>query len=161
MKCFLCRSDHGRPNCLIKHLKVIHGLCTGRTLHLKCGKVGCSRTFGSFSGFRKHLNKCHVSGSFDSGEEMDFSPHRSVECNATDVDVSSEHLEAQSTVSSAHLVNSCAAVISDLKAAGVSQNVVTSMREIVQDIQQHAKGTVIKHVFGDERETEMCKKVEA
>ncbi len=165
MKCFLCRSDHGRPNSLIKHLKVIHGLCTGRTLHLKCGQEGCSRSFGSFSGFRKHLNKCHVSGSFDSVEEGDFSPHQSVECSATEVNLSSEHLEAESTVSSTHLVNSCASVISDLKAAGVGQSVlnsvVISMEETVQDIQQHAKETVIKHVFSDDRETETCKKVEA
>lgn len=35
------------------------------------------------------------------------------------------------------------------------------MEETVQDTQQHAKETVIKHVFSDERETEMCKKVEA
>lgn len=113
MKCFLCRSDHGGPNSLIKHLKVIHGLCSGRTLHLKCGQEGCLRSFGSFSGFRKHLSNCHVSGSFDS--VADVSPHQSVECNATDVNVSPECLEAESTVSSAHLVNSCASVISDLR----------------------------------------------
>ncbi|XP_057706931.1 uncharacterized protein LOC130924402 [Corythoichthys intestinalis] len=35
------------------------------------------------------------------------------------------------------------------------------MEEIVQDIQQHAKETVIKNVFNDERENETCKKVEA
>ena len=139
----------------MKHLKVIHGLCTGRTLNLKCGQVGCSRSCGSFSGFRKHLNKCHVSGSFDFVEEGDFSPHQSVfdTSHATDFEVSSD------------LVNSCAAVISDLKAAHVGQSVVNSvvisMEAIVQDIQQHAKETVIKHVFSDERDTEMCKKVEA
>lgn len=167
MKCFLCRSDHGSPNSLIKHLKVIHGLCTGRTLHLKCGQVGCPRSFGSFSGFRKHLNKCHTSSSFDSVGEGDFSPDQSVldTNNATDVDVLSDHVEAESTLSAADLVNSCASVISDLKAAGVGQSVVNSvvisMEEIVQDIQEHAKETVVKHVFSDERETETCKKVEA
>lgn len=166
MKCFLCKSDHGRPNSLVKHLKVIHGLCTGRTLYLKCGQVGCSRSFSRFSGFRKHLNKCHVSSSFDSAE-LDFSPVQSVTDTSTAAndDVVPEHLEAESELSSADLVNSCAAVISDLKAAGVGQSVVNpvvnSMEEIVQDIQQHAKETVIKHVFSNERETEMCKKVEA
>lgn len=35
------------------------------------------------------------------------------------------------------------------------------MEEIVQDIQQHTKQTVIRHVFSDERESEICKKVEA
>ena len=78
---------------------------------------------------------------------------------------SSEYLEPELELSSADLVNSCAAVISDLKAEGVGQSVVNfvviSMEEIVQDIQQHAKETVIKRVFSDERKTEMCKKVEA
>lgn len=135
----------------------------GEPERLKCGQEGCLRSFGSFSGFRKHLSKCHVSGSFDS--VADVSPHQSVECNATDVNVSPERLEAESTVSSAHIVNSCASVISDLKATGVGQSVlnsvVTSMEEIVQDIQQHTKETVIRHVFSDERESEICKKVEA
>lgn len=99
--------------------------------------------------------------------ENDFSPSQSVldTSNATDVDVVPENVKAVLELSSADLVNSCAAVISDLKAAGVSQSVVNSvvnsMEEIVQDIQQHAKETVIKHVFSNERETEMCKKVEA
>ncbi|XP_041825358.1 uncharacterized protein LOC121629700 [Melanotaenia boesemani] len=166
MKRFLCKSEHFRPNSLIKHLKIIHGLCTGRTFNPKCRQAGCSRSLVSFSGFRKHLNKCHVSGSFESIEEGDFSPHQGVDTSiATAVDGSSEHLEAESEFSLANLVNSCAAVISDLKAAGVGHSVVNSvvisMEEIVQDIQQHAKETVIKHVFNDERETEMCKKVEA
>ncbi|GAA6069269.1 uncharacterized protein LOC113118512 [Tachysurus ichikawai] len=43
------------------------------------------------------------------------------------------------------------------KAAGVGQStlnsVVISMEEIVQDIHQHAKETVIKHVFSNERES--------
>ena len=119
-------------------------------LYLKCGQVGCSHSFGSFSGFRKHLNKCHVSSSFDSAKN-DFSPRQSVlDTNNADVDVLPESFEAESELYPADIVNSCAAVISDLKAAGVSQSVVNSvvnsMEEIVQDIQQHAKETVNKHV---------------
>ncbi|KAL7878942.1 hypothetical protein AOLI_G00099160 [Acnodon oligacanthus] len=34
------------------------------------------------------------------------------------------------------------------------------MEDIVQDIHQHAKETVIKDVFCDERQTKMCRKVE-
>lgn len=167
MRCFLCKSDHGSPNGLVKHLKVIHGLCAGRTLYLKCGQVGCSHSFGSFSGFRKHLNKWHVSSSFESVED-DFSHPSSMlnTSNATHVEVSAEYeSETESELPSPDLVNSCAAVISDLKAAGVGQStvnsVVISMEELVQDIHQHAKETVIKTVFSDERETEMCKKVVA
>ncbi|XP_045065672.1 uncharacterized protein LOC123482381 [Coregonus clupeaformis] len=166
MKCFLCKSDHGSPNNLVKHLKIIHGLCTGRTLFLKCGQEGCSRSFGSFSGFRKHLNKCHGESLVDSIEDDLSDPQSTVNTsNISHVEVSTECLEAESELSSPYIVNSCAAVISDLKAAGVGQStvntVVISMEEIVQDIHQHAKETVIKHVFSNERETEMCKKVEA
>ncbi|XP_045079821.1 uncharacterized protein LOC121578283 isoform X2 [Coregonus clupeaformis] len=166
MKCFLCKSDHGSPNNLVKHLKIIHGLCTGRTLFLKCGQEGCSRSFGSFSGFRKHLNKCHGESLVDSIEDDLSDPQSTVNTsNISHVEVSTECLEAESELSSLYIVNSCAAVISDLKAAGVGQStvntVVISMEEIVQDIHQHAKETVIKHVFSNGRETEMCKKVEA
>ncbi|KAF7206913.1 putative LOC107373498-like protein, partial [Nothobranchius furzeri] len=166
MKCFLCKRDRGTPNSLIKHLKVIHGLCTGRTLYLKCGQMGCSRSFGSFSGFRKHLNKCHVDNSFNSVEEPNVSSCQSVPntSNSTDFQVS-KCLETESGLSSANLVNSCASVIYDLQAAGLGQSIVNSvvgsMEEIVKDVQQHAKETVIRHVFNDERETEVCKKVEA
>lgn len=73
--------------------------------------------------------------------------------------------EAETTVSAADIVNSCAAVISDLKAAGVDQSVVNSvlisMEEIVQDIHQNAKETVVKHVFSNIGESQTCRKVEA
>lgn len=166
MKCFLCKSDHGSPNNLVKHFKVIHGLFTGRTLFLKCGQEGCSRSFGSFSGLRKHLNKCHGSSLVDSVDYDRSYPQSTVNTgNVSHVEESTEYLEAESQLSSPYIVNSCSAVISDLKAAGVGQStlnsVVISMEEIVQDIHQHAKETVIKDVFSNERETEMCKKVEA
>lgn len=166
MKCFLCKSDHGSPNSLVKHLKVIHGLCTGRTLYLKCGQVGCSRSFGSFSGFRKHLNKCHLSSPLDFEQVGDFSnPQSDLNlCNAID-EVSAETAESALGLSLPDLVNSCASVIADLKTAGVGQSVVNfaviSMEDIVHDIHQYAKEKVIKHVCSDERQTEMCKKIEA
>lgn len=79
---------------------VLH--CTGRTLQLT-------------------VNKWHVSGTFESIGEGGFSSCQSVldKSNATDVDRSSQYLEAESELSSANLVNSCAAVTSDLKAACV------------------------------------------
>lgn len=92
MKCFICKGDHGTPNKLVSHLKVIHGICTGRTLYLKCGQVGCPRSFGSFSGFRKHLNKCHVNVSLECMEEGEVSPHKNVldTSNATSVETVAE-----------------------------------------------------------------------
>lgn len=167
MRCFICKCDSDAPKSLVKHLKLIHGLCSGRTLHIKCGQVGCSRSFGSFSGFRKHLNRCHVSGSFESVQDGEFSLYKAVmdTRDASDVEMVTESLEADTDLSSTNIVNSCASVISDMEAAGVGQSlvnsVVISMEEIVKDIQHHAKETVIKNVFSSERDTVMCKKVEA
>jgi glutaminase len=73
-------------------------------------------------------------------------------------------VESEPALSSEHLVNSCASVISDLKAAGVAQSVVnsfvTSMEDIVQEIHEHANESVIQGVFRDQRDTETCKNVE-
>jgi hypothetical protein len=45
---------------LVKHLTLIHGHCPGKSLHFKkCVQVGCSRVFGTLSGFTRHLNKAH------------------------------------------------------------------------------------------------------
>lgn len=54
----MCKGPQANANSLIKHLKLIHGLCSGKTLRLKCCQPGCSHFFGTFSGFRKHL-KAH------------------------------------------------------------------------------------------------------
>ena len=137
MKCFICRSDLKSIGSLVKHLKTIHGLCTGRTLTLKCGQAKCSLSFQSFNGFRKHLNKCHTSTPVESREDAgDYPECTPSTCNSTQVEVVTENVESEP--SSPDLVNSCASVIADLKAAGVSQSVVNSvmisMEEIVQDI---------------------------
>ena len=165
MRCFLCSNVFGEANNLVKHLKVIHGLCTGRTLYLQCGQVGCSRFFNSFSGLRKHLNKCHVNSACDVIVETE-PPHCQSVLDSTNANPAEETYEVESepALSSEHLVNSCASVISDLKAAGVAQSVVnsfvTSMEDIVQEIHEHAKESVIQGVFRDQRDTETCKNVE-
>lgn len=96
MKCFLCKTEHTSSNTLVKHLKVINGLCPGRTLHLKCDQVGCSHSFGSFSGFRKHLSSCHISSSFGSVGDVDISNSQSTfnTCKGSDVgEVLTENVE--------------------------------------------------------------------
>lgn len=73
-----------------------------------------AHVFKSLSGFRKNLDKHHVSSSFDDVEKQYFSHHQSVHTSyATNVDESTENLEAESKLSLANLVNSCANVISD------------------------------------------------
>ena len=60
MFCFICKVPQANANSLTTHLKLIHRLCSGKTLCLKCGQPG-SHFFGTFYGFRKHLNKAHKS----------------------------------------------------------------------------------------------------
>lgn len=66
--------------------------------------------------------------------------------------MSTENLEAESELSSANFVNRC---VNEGVGPSVVNSVLNFMEEIIQGLQQHAKESVIKHVFGDERETEM------
>lgn len=52
MFCFICKRSQTNANSLIKHFKVIHGLCSGKTLRLKGGQFGCAQVYGTFSGFK-------------------------------------------------------------------------------------------------------------
>ena len=58
--------------------------------------MGCSRSFGSFSGFRKHLSNCHISSLFGSVGGVDFSNSQSTfnTCKGSDVgEVLTENVE--------------------------------------------------------------------
>lgn len=59
MICFICKSPQANANSLIKQLKLLHRLCSAKTLRLKSGQGGCSQFYGTFSGLRKQLNKTH------------------------------------------------------------------------------------------------------
>lgn len=41
-------------------MRLIHGLYPGKSLRIKCAQAGCCHVFGTFSGFRKHLNTKHA-----------------------------------------------------------------------------------------------------
>lgn len=132
MFCFICKRSQTNANSLIKHFKVIHGLCSGKTLRLKCGQFGCAQVYGTFSGFRKHLSKVHDHRS-DPGEGPSTA-EGSVGCH---YDVQSK--SPDSVLLQKSLVHSCATTIAELKVAGVSEttinSLVISMEEIVSDIQ--------------------------
>ena len=59
MKCFVCQAELTCSNMLVRHLRLVHGYLPGKNLCLKCVQSGCSSVFGTFSGFRKHLNTKH------------------------------------------------------------------------------------------------------
>ena len=45
---------------LVMHLRLVHGYLPGKNLRLKCAQTECGCVFGTFSGFRKHLNTKHT-----------------------------------------------------------------------------------------------------
>ncbi|XP_032433321.1 uncharacterized protein LOC116729094 isoform X1 [Xiphophorus hellerii] len=141
MFCFICKKYHTNANSLTKHLKVIHGLCSGKTLRLKCGQGGCAQVYGTFSGFRKHLNKAHDKHTSNHGEGP----------STTEETFESQDLPSMSAASDTvllqkSLVHSCATTVAELKVAGVSERainyLVISLEEIVNDIQNQAKESV-------------------
>ena len=136
MLCFICKSSQTNANSLTKHLKVIHGLCSGKTLRLKCGQA----IYGTFSGFRKHLNKAHEPCS-DPGEGPSTAEDS---VGSVCYDLSSIIAPpSDSVLLQKSLVHSCAATIAELKVAGVGEStinsLVISMEEIVNDIHNQAK----------------------
>lgn len=149
MLCFLCRCHQVDVNSLIKHFKLVHGLCSGKTLRLKCDQAGCLQVYGTFSGFRKHLNIAHNDHCSDSGFDPGEGP-------STTEDVISSNLEdlpsaippSYPLLVSKNLVDSCATTVAELKEAGVAETVinslVTSMEEIVDDVYNQAKESVKK-----------------
>lgn len=107
---------------------------------LKCGQAGCSQFYGTFSGFRKHLNTAHNVHCSDPGEGP-----------STTEDVTSSNLEdlpsavppSYSLLVNKSLVDSCATTVAELKEVGVAETVINSlvisMEEIVDDVYNQAK----------------------
>lgn len=59
MRCFICKGNFGSINTLFVHLRHRHGLYDEHRALYKCGQGVCSRTFSSFSGYRRHLKTHH------------------------------------------------------------------------------------------------------
>lgn len=59
MKCFVCQAALYGSNLLLRHFRLVHYFVPGKNLRLKCVEAGCCSVFGTFSGFRKHLNTKH------------------------------------------------------------------------------------------------------
>lgn len=56
--CFICKEKSLNVGELIRHLRRRHALYDGTTLVLKCFHENCRKTFQTFSGYRKHVQKC-------------------------------------------------------------------------------------------------------
>lgn len=143
MLCFICKKRQGNANVLIKHFKLIHGLCSGKNLHLKSAQVGCSHVYGTFSGLRKHLSKAHdhfVKSYLNAGDGLSTAPPQP-NIPSGDLDLPAENVPCDSVLCKS-LKDSCATTVAELKVAGVGEttinHLVTALEEIV-DVYEHAK----------------------
>lgn len=132
MKCFVCKAELNSSNRLVRHIQSVHGYLSGKSLRLRCVETGCSRVFGSFSGFRKHLKIKHKSGI---NQEVNTDVHLSrdeddVTCNIDEMPTTSEPLKSKKSI-----LDMCATAVAELKTGGLSQfrvnKFVSSMEEVI------------------------------
>lgn len=148
---------------LVRHLRLVHGYLPGKNLRLKCVKSGCSSVFGTFSGFRKHLNTKHneyIDQQFDTdvnscstGEAVSDNGYKTA--TTSDVDDTAETSEL-SKRSNRSTLDMCASAVAQLKAAGLSQSTVnsfvSSMEEVVSEIHCHAKDAALWCLSTEDKE---------
>lgn len=145
MICFICKKGHVNANALIRQFKLVHGLCPGKSLKLKCAHRGCSHVYHSFSGLRKHLSKCCAidPSRLDSCESS--STANSISLNDVGV-LSNQNPPCESALLKTNIVNSCATVVAELKVAGVAETtinyVVGALEEVIGDIHSETQESV-------------------
>ncbi|XP_030606887.1 uncharacterized protein LOC115795207 [Archocentrus centrarchus] len=134
-RCHICRSLHNAPNALIQHLKFFHGLYPGKKFVVICAQDACSLQFKSFTGFRKHLNSFHsivnigTNPDFPKPRQSDAIEHVSQEGVPDMV----EEAPSTSFMSNEQAKDMCASVVAKLQGSGVSNNVVLSVVESMED----------------------------
>lgn len=137
-------------NLLVRHIRMFHGFLPGRTLRLHCVETGCGRMFGTFSGFRKHLNTRHSDrsasplGSADAIVVSDV--HADVSQMGHVQEMPSTSDQFPSTNKST--LDMCASAVAQLKAAGLGQSTlnsfVSSMEEAFSEIHSQAKNAALQ-----------------
>lgn len=155
MKCFVCQAEFSGSNMLVRHLRLVHGYLPGRNLRLKCAQRDCGCVFGTFSGFRKHLNTKHLNY-FDQQADTDVNlqPDVAVKEVSTTGEVVSTNVEETPTTSemlkssNKSTLDMCASTVAQLRAAGLSQSTVnsfvSSMEEVFFEIHTQAKDAALQ-----------------
>lgn len=145
--CFICKLPHRSSPLLCQHLRLQHGLYPGKTLRLNCGQLGCSSSFCTFSGLKKHLNCSHRDVvSSDVVDNVDI--QREVDEPLTSQFVSLDSpATTQASVGFSPVLSMCGSVVAQLQASGVAestvQSVVESMEILVDDINNQARQAVL------------------
>ncbi|KAJ8274815.1 hypothetical protein COCON_G00094400 [Conger conger] len=154
MKCFDCQKELSCSNMLVRHLRLVHGYLPGKNLRLKCVQTGCGYMFGTFSGFRKHLNTKHTEY-IDQEVDTDVNVNSVGEAVIANVDETATTSDVDVTATCELFRNSnrstldmCATAVAQLKAAGLSQSTVNSfvstMEEVVSKIHSQAKDAALQ-----------------
>ncbi|KAK0136284.1 hypothetical protein N1851_027812 [Merluccius polli] len=139
MICFMCKRWHANANALIRHFKLVHGLCSGKGLKLKCAHRGCSHIYQSFSGLRKHLIKCCANDNLCFDDSECSTTNNSISLGDTDV-LPTQSLPCDTVLQERNIVNSCAILLAELKVAGATINyVVSALQEVLRDIHSHTQ----------------------
>ena len=172
--CFVCKVHHKSCLLLCQHLKFHHGLYPGKSLRLKCGEPGCSSTFCTYNGFRKHINTVHRHATIshvDTGEgvttqneyEVQFSSDQP-ECSTSVATSQAIPVPLQSSDVMPQLSSMCGSVVAHLQAAGLSgsivQTIVSSMEEVVNDVHSQAREAVLKTFSCEAKDSDISRKIE-
>ncbi len=145
-RCYVCQTLHHSIAYLIRHLKLSHGLYPGKKLNLLCAQDGCSLEFKSYCGFRRHLKLFHSDTSDTelpscSDEISDSTVITSVGMPALPMSgpnssssfgVLGTHEDLSNTDCSVSK-KMCASVIAKLQGSGVSNNVILSVVESMEE----------------------------
>lgn len=153
MKCFVCQAELYGSKLLLRHFRLVHGFVPGKNLRLKCVEAGCCSVFGTFSGFRKHLNTKHPEQSdqhFDPIDNRETAETEGQSSDQTFDQISSVREVATTSVllkSKKSTLDMCASAVAQLKFAGLSQSAVSgfvsSMEEIVFEIHSQAQDAAL------------------
>ncbi|KAL3989131.1 hypothetical protein ACER0C_013449 [Sarotherodon galilaeus] len=155
MKCFVCQAEFTGSNMLVRHLRLVHGYLPGRNLRLKCAQRDCGCVFGTFSGFRKHLNTKHLNYFNQQADtDVNLQPDVAVKEVSTTGEVVSTNVEETPTTSemlkssNKSTLDMCASTVAQLRAAGLSQSTVnsfvSSMEEVFFEIHTQAKDAALQ-----------------
>lgn len=165
-RCFVCKEYHNTIFSLCQHLKFQHGLYPGyKNLRLKCGQPGCAyRSFSTYSGFKKHLGKPDhpvdpvQDVATQSVSDMEFS----IDQPACSTGLPGSSITSNQIPVASQLTSMCGSVVAHLQGSGLSetivQTIVSSMEEIVNDVQGQARGAVLKVVSSSS--SDLTQKVE-
>ena len=170
MKCYVCQAELTSSNMLVRHLRLVHGYLPGKNLRLKCAQTGCGCVFGTFSGFRKHLNTKHAEN-IEQEVHTDVnlsSPGELMIANETDTTLVTANVDEtastseQLRMSNRSTLDMCASAVAQLKAAGLSQSTVnsfvSSMEEVFSEIHSQAKHVALQ--CSSPQDTEHKNKIE-